>query len=110
VIEATLLAAEIPAEDTATFLRLPRGPRNCTRFGGPVFLVEPLLTELVFSQKNANRSAKVSVASEKDIRVDMAPVTLPPSFFHSFWSADYRSGLEVLFRNLEQVGDFTAGF
>ena len=33
----------------------------------------------------------------------MAPVTLPPSFFNSFWSPDYRTGLEVLFKNLEQV-------
>ncbi|ORY34969.1 hypothetical protein BCR39DRAFT_515848 [Naematelia encephala] len=32
----------------------------------------------------------------------MAPVTLPPSFYNSFWSPDYRSGLEVLFRQLEQ--------
>ncbi|XAO25445.1 hypothetical protein I312_104268 [Cryptococcus bacillisporus CA1280] len=32
----------------------------------------------------------------------MAPVTLPPSFYNSFWSPDYRSGLEVLFKNLEQ--------
>ena len=32
----------------------------------------------------------------------MAPVTLPPSFFNSFWSPDYRSGLEVLFKQLEQ--------
>jgi hypothetical protein len=33
----------------------------------------------------------------------MAPVTLPPSFYNSFWSLEYRSGLEVLFKNLEQV-------
>ena len=33
----------------------------------------------------------------------MAPVMLPPSFYNSFWSPDYRSGLEVLFKNLEQV-------
>ncbi|KAK6908958.1 hypothetical protein I203_102965 [Kwoniella mangroviensis CBS 8507] len=32
----------------------------------------------------------------------MAPVTLPPSFYNSFWSPDYRSGLEKLFRALEQ--------
>ncbi|WWD20080.1 hypothetical protein CI109_104554 [Kwoniella shandongensis] len=32
----------------------------------------------------------------------MAPVTLPPSFYNSFWSPDYRSGLETLFKNLEQ--------
>nr|XP_019043257.1 hypothetical protein I302_07831 [Kwoniella bestiolae CBS 10118]OCF22187.1 hypothetical protein I302_07831 [Kwoniella bestiolae CBS 10118] len=32
----------------------------------------------------------------------MAPVTLPPSFFNSFWSPDYRSGLEKLFKALEQ--------
>ncbi|WWC93065.1 uncharacterized protein L201_008030 [Kwoniella dendrophila CBS 6074] len=32
----------------------------------------------------------------------MAPVTLPPSFYNSFWSPDYRSGLEVLFKSLEQ--------
>lgn len=35
----------------------------------------------------------------------MAPVTLPPSFYNSFWSPDYRSGLEVLFKNLERVSD-----
>ncbi|WVQ96215.1 hypothetical protein IAU59_003319 [Kwoniella sp. CBS 9459] len=32
----------------------------------------------------------------------MAPVTLPPSFYNSFWSPEYRSGLEVLFKSLEQ--------
>ena len=32
----------------------------------------------------------------------MAPVTLPPSFYNSFWSPDYRTGLEVLFNNLER--------
>lgn len=37
----------------------------------------------------------------------MAPVTLPPSFFNSFWSADYRKGLEVLFRELDQVHLYT---
>lgn len=36
-------------------------------------------------------------------KLAMAPVTLPPSFYNSFWSPDYRSGLEVLFKNLEQV-------
>lgn len=33
----------------------------------------------------------------------MAPVTLPPSFYNSFWSPDYRTGLDVLFRQLEAV-------
>ncbi|ODO07026.1 hypothetical protein I350_04393 [Cryptococcus amylolentus CBS 6273] len=32
----------------------------------------------------------------------MAPITLPPSFYNSFWSADYRHGLQKLFDNLEQ--------
>jgi hypothetical protein len=32
----------------------------------------------------------------------MAPVTLPPSFYNSFWSPDYRTGLEVLFKQLHQ--------
>jgi hypothetical protein len=36
--------------------------------------------------------------------VNMAPVTLPPSFYNSFWSADYRTGLEVLFKQLDKVG------
>lgn len=31
------------------------------------------------------------------------PITLPPSFFNSFWSPDYRTGLDVLFRQLEAV-------
>lgn len=31
----------------------------------------------------------------------MAPITLPPSFYNSFWSPDYRTGLDVLFRQLE---------
>lgn len=31
----------------------------------------------------------------------MAPVTLPPSFHTSFWSPDYRSGLETLFKLLD---------
>lgn len=33
----------------------------------------------------------------------MAPVTLPPSFYNSFWSPDYRTGLDVLFGQLESV-------
>ncbi|WVQ75205.1 hypothetical protein IAR50_004816 [Cryptococcus sp. DSM 104548] len=32
----------------------------------------------------------------------MAPITLPPSFYNSFWSTDYRHGLQKLFDNLEQ--------
>jgi hypothetical protein len=32
----------------------------------------------------------------------MAPVTLPASFYNSFWSPDYRTGLDVLFRQLEK--------
>jgi hypothetical protein len=39
----------------------------------------------------------------------MPPVTLPPSFYNSFWSPDYRSGLDVLFKNLEQVGHAQVG-
>ncbi|BEI80589.1 hypothetical protein CcaverHIS002_0111180 [Cutaneotrichosporon cavernicola] len=42
-----------------------------------------------------------------------APITLPPSFFNSFWSPDYRTGLDTLFRQLEagtiennEVADF----
>jgi len=31
----------------------------------------------------------------------MAPVTLPPSFYNSFWTPDYRRGLDVLFNNLQ---------
>ncbi|KAL7424901.1 Rho-GTPase-activating protein 8 [Cryptotrichosporon argae] len=31
----------------------------------------------------------------------MAPVTLPPSFHSSFWTPDYRSGLDVLFKQLD---------
>ena len=33
----------------------------------------------------------------------MAVVTLPLTFQNSFWSQDYRSGLEVLFTQLEKV-------
>jgi soluble cytochrome b562 len=33
----------------------------------------------------------------------MAPVTLPPSFYNSFWSTDYRTGLDVLFKQLDKV-------
>lgn len=40
----------------------------------------------------------------------MAPVTLPPSFYNSFWSPDYRSGLDVLFKNLEQVRAFPCDY
>lgn len=29
-------------------------------------------------------------------------MTLPPSFYNSFWSPDYRTGLEVLFQQLHQ--------
>lgn len=29
-------------------------------------------------------------------------VTLPPSFYNSFWSTEYRAGLEVLFDSLNQ--------
>ena len=33
----------------------------------------------------------------------MAVVTLPLTFQNSFWSQDYRAGLEVLFGQLEKV-------
>jgi hypothetical protein len=33
----------------------------------------------------------------------MAVLSLPLSFNNSFWSQDYRSGLDVLYRKLEQV-------
>jgi hypothetical protein len=33
----------------------------------------------------------------------MAVLSLPLSFNNSFWSQDYRRGLEVLFAKLEQV-------
>lgn len=33
----------------------------------------------------------------------MAAVTLPLTFQNSFWSQDYRSGLEVLYNQLEKV-------
>lgn len=33
----------------------------------------------------------------------MAVLSLPLSFTNSFWSQDYRKGLEVLFAKLEQV-------
>ncbi len=33
----------------------------------------------------------------------MAGVTLPLTFQNSFWSQDYRTGLEVLFSQLEKV-------
>jgi hypothetical protein len=33
----------------------------------------------------------------------MAVVTLPLTFQNSFWSQDYRTGLEVLFAQLEKV-------
>lgn len=33
----------------------------------------------------------------------MAVLSLPLSFTNSFWSQDYRRGLEVLFNKLEQV-------
>ena len=33
----------------------------------------------------------------------MAVVTLPLTFQNSFWSQDYRTGLEVLFTQLEKV-------
>ncbi|CAK9784874.1 hypothetical protein CC85DRAFT_257483 [Cutaneotrichosporon oleaginosum] len=42
-----------------------------------------------------------------------APITLPSTFFNSFWSPDYRTGLDTLFRQLEagtiennEVADF----
>ena len=36
----------------------------------------------------------------------MAVLSLPLSFTNSFWSQDYRSGLEVLFKKLDQVTCF----
>jgi hypothetical protein len=33
----------------------------------------------------------------------MAVLSLPLSFNNSFWSQDYRSGLEVLYHKLDQV-------
>lgn len=37
----------------------------------------------------------------------MAAVTLPLTFQNSFWSQDYRTGLEVLFAQLEKVRMFS---
>jgi hypothetical protein len=36
----------------------------------------------------------------------MAVLSLPLSFNYSFWSQDYRRGLEVLFTKLDQVPCF----
>lgn len=36
----------------------------------------------------------------------MAVLSLPLSFSNSFWSQDYRRGLETLFGKLEQVQSF----
>jgi hypothetical protein len=36
----------------------------------------------------------------------MAVLSLPLSFNNSFWSQDYRRGLEVLYGKLEQVRSF----
>jgi hypothetical protein len=36
----------------------------------------------------------------------MAVLSLPLSFTNSFWSQDYRRGLEVLFSKLDQVTCF----
>lgn len=33
----------------------------------------------------------------------MAVLSLPLTFSNSFWTQDYRGGLEVLFKKLEQV-------
>ena len=33
----------------------------------------------------------------------MAVLSLPLSFSNSFWSQDYRKGLDVLYKKLEQV-------
>lgn len=33
----------------------------------------------------------------------MPALTLPLTFANSFWSQDYRQGLETLYRKLEQV-------
>lgn len=38
----------------------------------------------------------------------MAVLSLPLSFTNSFWSQDYRKGLEVLYKKLEQVRAFVA--
>ena len=37
----------------------------------------------------------------------MAVLSLPLSFTNSFWSQDYRKGLEVLYQKLEQVRFFS---
>lgn len=54
---------------------------------------------LGLSNKEQSSSREITVTT-----INMPPVTLPPSFYNSFWSPDYRSGLDVLFKNLEQVG------
>ena len=36
----------------------------------------------------------------------MAVISLPLSFNNSFWTQDYRTGLEVIFRKLEQARPF----
>ncbi|KDQ13101.1 hypothetical protein BOTBODRAFT_112050 [Botryobasidium botryosum FD-172 SS1] len=38
----------------------------------------------------------------------MAPVSLPPTFTNSFWSQDYRSGLQALYAKLDQGIDENA--
>ena len=36
----------------------------------------------------------------------MAVISLPLTFNNSFWSQDYRTGLEVIFKKLEQASLF----
>lgn len=59
-------------------------------------------TYIAINSKGSSSSGEITVKT-----INMPPVTLPPSFYNSFWSPDYRSGLDVLFKNLEQVGHAT---
>jgi len=61
-----------------------------------IFHTKPLA---ISRRENHSSSGSFTVTT-----INMPPVTLPPSFYNSFWSPDYRSGLDVLFKNLEQVG------
>jgi len=68
----------------------------------PTFAQHSVYTHtLGLSNKDQSSSREVTVTT-----INMPPVTLPPSFYNSFWSPDYRSGLDVLFKNLEQVGQY----
>ncbi|TYJ51266.1 hypothetical protein B9479_008177, partial [Cryptococcus floricola] len=58
--------------------------------------VKPILGTVNPISDPVNPTSTALEAITAPRRHKMAPTTLPPSFYNSFWSADYRHGLQKL--------------